>query len=94
MKLMNVFGFSLVYFLMSTTAHGGINTGTTSGILSSKEKCAAALNSYLSYRHESHSEDAYKIQKLENQVDALCEGYQIQLMENEGVMTGVVELAE
>jgi len=80
--------------LLSTTAQAGINHGTTSGILSSKEKCAAALNSYLSYRHESHSEDAYKIQKLENQVDAMCEGYQVQLMENDGVTTGVVELSD
>lgn len=80
--------------LLSSTAQAGINAGTTSGILSSKEKCAAALNSYLSYRHETHSEDAYKIQKLENQVDAMCEGYQVQLMENDGVTTGVVELTD
>ena len=92
MKLMNI--MVLVFTaLMATTAQAGINPGTTSGILSSKEKCAAALNSYLSYRHEEHSEDAYKIQKLENQVDAMCEGYQVQLMENEGVTTGVVELS-
>ena len=75
-------------------SQAGINAGTTSGILSSKEKCAAALNSYLSYRHETHSEDAFKIQKLENQVDALCQGYQVQLMENNGVTTGVVELSD
>ena len=59
-----------------------------------KEKCASALNNYLGYRHESNSADTYKVQKLENQVGSLCEGYQIKLVDNNGVMTGVIELAE
>lgn len=75
-------------------AQAGINVGATSGILSSKEKCASALNNYLGYRHESNSADTYKVQKLENQVGSLCEGYQIKLVDNNGVMTGVIELAE
>lgn len=77
-----------------TIAQAGVNPGTTSGILSSKEKCASALNSYLGYRHETGSADAYKVQKLEAQVDSLCNGYQIKLVNNNGVMTGEIELAD
>ena len=80
-------------FLM-TNAQAGIGSSSSSSLLNSKERCAAALNSYLNYRHENEAEDATRIQKLENQVDALCQGYQVQLMENGGVTTGVLELSE
>lgn len=94
MKLLSVSSLILAGLVTATSAHAGINAGTSSGILSSQEKCASALNSYLSYRHESNSADAYKIQKLENQVDSLCNGYQVKLVENNGVMTGMIELAD
>ena len=94
MTKMNISALVLAGVLGAGSVQAGISAGPTSGILSSKEKCAAALNSYLSYRHETHSEDAYKIQKLEDQVDSMCEGYQIQLMEKNGATTGVVELID
>lgn len=94
MKLLSVSSLILVGVVGAGSVQAGINTGTTSGILTSKERCATALNSYLSYRHESNSADAYKIQRLENQVDSMCEGYQVKLVDNNGVMTGLVELAD
>lgn len=94
MKLLGVSSLILAGMVGTTSAQAGINAGMASGILSSQEKCASALNSYLSFRHETDSSDDYKIQKLERQVDSMCEGYQVKLVDNNGVMTGVVELAE
>ena len=94
MKMTYAMGIALSGLLFHSASQAGINAGPTSGILSSQEKCAAALNSYLSYRRETSSEDAYRIQKLEDQVDALCQGYQIQVMEKNGVTTGVLEAIE
>lgn len=94
MKLISVSSLVLAAMVGASAAQAGINAATTHGILSSQEKCATALNSYLSYRHETNSADAYKIQRLENQVDSLCEGYQVKLVDNNGAMTGVVELAD
>jgi hypothetical protein len=91
---MNIAVLVFAGLLLTSTAQAGINPGLSGGILSSKERCAAALNNYLSYRQTAHTENASKIQKLENQVDALCEGYQIQLMENNGITTGMIELAD
>lgn len=94
MKLLGVSSLILLSVMAATPAQAGINAGTSGGLLNSQEKCASALNGYLSYRHKADSADMYKIQKLENQVDSFCEGYQVQLVENNGVMTGVIELAE
>ena len=94
MKQLTIAGLLLTAVIGVTTVQAGIHIGTSRGILSSQEKCATALNSYLSYRHESNSADAYKIQQLEDQVDALCEGYQVKLVDNNGVTTGVIELAD
>lgn len=94
MKSLSIVSLICVGITGTTTTQAGINYGATSGILSSQEKCATALNSYLSYRHDSNSADAYKIQKLEDQVDSMCEGYQVKLVNNNGVMSGVIELAD
>ena len=94
MKSTNLWGLVFIGVFTAGAAQAGVGTGPTGGILSSKEKCASALNNYLSYRHTTNSADDYKVQKLENQVDSMCEGYQINLVESNGVMTGVVELAD
>lgn len=94
MKGLPIFSLIILGTMGTTSTQAGINFGATSGILSSQEKCATALNSYLSYRHESNSADAYKIQKLEDQVDSMCEGYQVKLVNNNGVMSGVIELVD
>lgn len=94
MKLTRIASLLLAGVLGAGTAQAGIGSGSAGTILTSKEKCASALNNYLSFRHGSNANDAYKIQKLENQVDALCDGYQVNLVESNGMMTGVVELAE
>ena len=94
MKLTKLLGLVFIGVIAAGSAQAGVGSGPTSGILSSKEKCASALNNYLSYRHTSGSADDYKVQKLEAQVDSMCQGYQINLVENKGVMTGVVELAD
>ncbi len=89
-----IFVTGMVLAGLMGTAQAGVNPGTTSGILSSKEKCASALNNYLGYRHDANSADAYRVQKLESQVDTMCEGYQVKLVDNNGVTTGVIELAD
>ena len=94
MNKLFVSGFVLAGVMGMGVAQAGINNGLTSGILSSKEKCASALNNYLGYRHDVNATDTAKVQKLENQVDAMCEGYQIKLVNTNGVMTGVIELAD
>lgn len=94
MKLINVSSLALGAIMAASTAQAGINAATPHGIVGNQEKCASALNSYLSFRHETDSSDDYKIQKLEKQVDSMCDGYQIKLVENDGVMTGVIELVD
>lgn len=93
MKLISVSSLLLAMMLAASTTQAGVNMASTHGILNSQEKCAAALNSYLSFRHATDSSDDYKIQKLERQVDSMCDGYQIKLVDNNGTMTGVIELA-
>ncbi len=96
MKLINIPSLILTGMLSATSALASINTGTTNSnnILSNEKKCATAINSYLRYRYETTMVNAYKIQTLEEQVDNKCVGYQIKLVDNNGVMTGIVEIAD
>jgi len=94
MNLSRISSAILAGLITAGTAQAGINTGTSNGILNSREKCASALNSYLSYRHANATTDAYKVSKLENQVDSMCDGYQIKLVESNGVTRGLIELAD
>ncbi|MDH5178943.1 MAG: hypothetical protein OEZ39_07675 [Gammaproteobacteria bacterium] len=89
-----VLSLSLCLTLFAVEASAGSYNPSASGILSGKEKCASALNSYLYYRHNSSDVDHLKLQKLEYQIDAMCEGYQVRLVNKDGALTGIVEAAE
>ena len=94
MKPLGLSSLILAGILGSTLAQAGINTGITDVALKSEESCAMAINSYLSYRHEANEIDAYTMQTMENNIDNICIGFQIKLVDNNGVMTGVVEVAD
>ncbi len=95
MKLMNLSSLVLMGAIAtSSLAQAGISTNDIKHVRSSEKKCAFAINNYLNYRYETVLVDAYKVQTLEKQVDSTCVGYQIKLVESDGVMTGIVELAD
>lgn len=53
-----------------------------------------SLNSYLLYRHNTNEVDDFKIQKLEYQIEAMCEGYQVRLVNKDGALSGIIEASE
>ena len=83
-----LFGATLLF---STLAQAAVTAPDSYPMQGGREQCASALNSYLHYRHNNSSLDALKLQGLENQIEALCEGYQIRLVDNNGVLSGIVE---
>jgi len=83
-----LFGSAL---LISTLADASVSNPSAAGFQSSKEQCASALNSYLLYRHSDSESDNYKLQKLESQVESMCDGYQVRMVESNGVKTGIIE---
>jgi len=83
-----LFGATL---LITSLAQASVPHLSSTGFQSSKEQCASALNSYLLYRHNDKQLEKLKLQRLENQVESLCGGYQVRVVDNDGTLTGIIE---
>ena len=80
--------------LLVIESHAAVYNPGAIGFATEKEKCATALNSYLLYRHGTQQSDNLKLQKMENQIEAMCEGYQIRLVSKDGGLSGIIEAAK
>lgn len=89
-----VLSLSLALALPSVEAYAGTSASGAASFLSSKEKCASALNSYLLYRHNTVNADLFKLEKLEYQIEAMCDGYEIRLVSKDGATRGIIEAVE
>lgn len=80
--------------LFSLAAQAASFQSGSMAYLSGQEKCASALNSYLLYRHNASEVDDFKLGKLEYQIEAMCEGFQVKLVNQNGAVRGVIEAVE
>lgn len=74
--------------------HAAVYNPGAYGFASGKEKCASALNSYLLYRHSDQIKDSHKLEKMESQIESMCEGFQIRLVSKDGSLSGIIEAVE